>query len=915
MSAGSDVGSGGDLGIVAGRAEAAVLAEGRPLDDLTVPPPADPRKVAKAARAWVRKPTGPVPFDGVPDPTTAAWFATQVVASRPVDADGQVIPWERFVDPEVQAAWPGRAAWVDPKERLRAADEAAHTPPTVLPGRVRGHDWGLLPAPLDTGARIALLGADSVLDVEAALAGDLPPRAVLGLRAYGLPGVTPAVRERLLTLVADPAAEPVARLTASALVATPEDHHALVLDLGPEPYVWANPTTKGDQVLLRDPHLLLAVAAALPDADARRTLWSAVDDRVRQGRVRPSELAVSFPHPDLALVVFGEPVVRGLVARKWVANAVVAQARALLQRLSGPAAVPWVLQLALSSSKVTGVVQEWLVEHRAVVGAFDGSLVAARTEVLVAAVPALVEAGQTTFAHPAAAAAAALVVGRPEAPTFGATGLPGWWTTAVEAERAAPPGARLPRTLPDWVLATPLTVGGEALAGAEARALLAAAAATVEDGARRPLVAAAVARMDPDERDLAGVSLLRGWIAAGERSQDKPFARAGAVLGADGWVAETMDRVREWNEGRYNRAKLGLELVTLNASPAAAAALAGARTWKKGGMDWIAGVQLGVLSDLLGLSEAELSLRLVPTGDLDARGTRTFATGGRTFRAAVRPDATVVVHLLGPDGRPSGKPRTGIPPATAADDPAQVAAAKKALTALRGTVAEVARTQAAQLEAALVDESAWTAADHATYVAAHPLLNVLLRGLVWRVAASDGGATLVRLEEGGEYVTADDEPFEPPAGATVTLPHPVRLSAVERTAWRAHLADHDLVPPLPQLDRLPEGYDGRSAPVLPVGPLHPGTLRGVLTGHGWGTGTRVDDVATSYDRAYLAAEVVAELRVTGVLAYNLALSPEQTVTELVVRRFDGSSVSWADLPPVVAAEVGRAVAALAAKAG
>ncbi|HEY1134590.1 MAG TPA: DUF4132 domain-containing protein, partial [Nocardioides sp.] len=712
---------------------------------------------------------------------------------------------------------------------------------------------------------------------------------------------------------ADPAAAPATRLLLSALVATPADHHALVLDLGPEPYTWVNPTTRGDQILLTDPGLLLAVAAALPEEDARRTLWFAVDDRLRQGR---SELATSFPYPDLALVVFGEPVLAALVARKWIASWVVKLSTAVLQRLSGPAAVPWALQLTVNSSKAAGVVRDWLVEHRAVVGAFDGSLNPARTDVLLAAVPALVEAGQTSFAHPAAAAAAALLVDRPERPTFGAAGLPAWWTEAVAAEKAERPGTKLPRTLPDWVLATPLTIAGEEVGDAEAQALLTSAARTVPDGARRPLVAAAVARMTHDERDLAGLHLLRGWIGAGERTPDKPFARAGAVLGADGWVAETMERVKEWNEGRYNRAKLGLELVTLNASPAAAAALAGARTWKKGGMDWIAGVQLGVLSDLLGLTEAELALRLVATGDLDARSTRVLDYGARSFRAGLQPDGKVVVRLLDADGRPTGKARTGLPAANSSDDPLRVAAAKKALTALRKTVTEVARTQTAQLEGALVDETAWTAADHTTYVAPHPILNPLLRGLVWRVAAPDGTATLVRLEEGGEYVTVDDDTYLPPADATVTLPHPVRLTADERSAWRAHLADHDLVPPLPQLDRIPDDLplDGPEPPALPTGTLHPGTLHGTFAAHGWGMAAAFGDVVSAYERAFLARELIAAAHVTGMLIYSPATSGDQTVTELAVRRFDGTPVPWADVAPVVAAEVRRVVAALAEKA-
>ncbi|MDT9591989.1 DUF4132 domain-containing protein [Nocardioides zeae] len=918
------VGSGGDLGIVRNRVEEAVLAEGRPLDDLTVPPPADPRKVAKAGRSWVRKPAGPTPFDGVPDPTTAAWFATQAIESEPLDGDGEPLPWAAFADPEVRATWSSGTRRIDPKEQLLRADAAAVTAASGDPAQValtvphRSFGWGLLPAPLDAGARLALRGAGDLLDLDAALTGELRARDVLGLRAYGLPGVTPEARERMLAVVADPTADPARRLLLSALVASPEDHHGLVVELGPAPYTWVNPTTRGDQVLLGDPHLLVAVAAALPDPDARRTLWFAVDDRLRQGG---SELTTSFTRPDLALVVFGEPVLAGLVARKWIAGYVVKRATAVLQRLSGPASVPWALQLAVDSSKVTGAVRAWLVEHRAVVGAFDGSLNAARTEQLVAAVPDLVEAGQTEFAHPAAAAAARLVVTQSaeqaDAGAFGADALPQWWAAALAAEEAYSDGqsVKLPRRLPDWVTATPLVLGGRPLGAGDAEAVLTAAARTVPDGPRRPLVAAVVAHMSAAERDTAGTHLLRGWITAGERTQDKPFARAGAVLGADGWVDEVMQRVREWNEGRYNRAKFGLELVTLNASSAAAAALASAESWKKGGMDWVAAVQLGALADLLGLSVEDLGTRLLATGDLDARSTRVLDYGSRSFRASLRPGGTVVLHLLDADGRPSGKPRASLPAANGSDDPLAVAAAKKALKALRATVTEVGRTQAARFEGAMVDEKPWTGADHATYLAPHPIVNPLFRALVWRAVPPDGSTVLVRMDEGGEYVGVDEETHVLPADASVTLVHPARLTAEERDAWRAHLADHELVAPFPQLDRLevvgPRADDG--SPALPVGTIHPGTLHGTLSGQGWGMAyADGGELATAYDRAFLAAGVVATLHVTGVVLYNPAVSGDQRVLRLRVAR-GNTVVPWADLDPIVAAEIDRAVAALHTK--
>jgi hypothetical protein len=64
-----------------------------------------------------------------------------------------------------------------------------------------------------------------------------------------------------------------------------------------------------------------------------------------------------------------------------------------------------------------------------------------------------------------------------------------------------------------------------------------------------------------------------------------------------------------------------------------------------------------------------------------------------------------------------------------------------------------------------------------------------------------GRVGLFRALEDRSLTTAGDEAFELPADCVVGAVHPLELTEDERDTWQAHLADYEIEPPFPQLER------------------------------------------------------------------------------------------------------------------
>lgn len=960
-----------DLGVVLDRIDEAALPEGRPLDTTAPPEPTEaPEALVRRWSQWRGAAVDPrfVPYGGVPDVLSARWLTVAhcnrtgrsplvppeqggpraeigvfdlAPAQRAALAAGEGLGSHGFVDQRAALA-NARRAVLEPA--LPHPPLENWTPSDHMPG-------GVLSSPfvfgLDTAGfqllRWVLEGPDAAWEWFEHAHRDFDRWAATpvmrALLRGDVDGTVDAERlARWRDLAGDHRVAPGQRLRASILTATPEEHAALLAATDLEVLT---------ETFNRQPVITLATlcAVALPLAPEDRL---ALVDRVDAHDDDAVRRAISWNNDSqpvgLALALFGRPMLDRM-ADHTVRMDRADEAARLTARVSGPGAVGGMLRIAAETSESAPAARAWLAAHPAAVAAYDAGLAAGagadgarHHEVLADTARALATADPSFApAHPVAAAVTARVHELAALPSYDAEGVPEWWVEAVDAEAAAAVTVKVAKKLPAATPALVLRVADGRVDGAAAEQVLVSALSSDPAEGPRPLVAAVTARMRPADRDDAGVVVLRSWLGAGAPTRDLRLFVAAGFLGADGTVAEVATQVNRWlRDGDTKRAVAGLEVLTAAGSSASLQALAGiagsarSKKLRETAEEWLEG-----LAARQGLTAEELADRVVPDLGLDARGLRTFDYGERRFRVAVR-DGKPLVHALDADGRPTGKAAASLPPSRGTDDLDLVDEAKDSFKQLRAQLADVVKIQTARLDRSLATGRTWTVDDHATFVLHHPVMNALTRPLVWQVDAPDaaGGRVLVRVDEEGEYLTVDEEPHEPAPGSVVSLAHPLDLDADTRTAWEAHLADHDLQPPVQQLGRdvlgLPDGQSGVDLAGLPAGTLPPTTLLGSAQKLGW----RRAAVATSglaelFVLPFPPLGLAALLQVTGLQPGWVQESDDQRLLRVVVAPLDlvtagtaevdaalaAALLDWREVPARVVSEVRRGLAVLGERTG
>ncbi|MFB4319170.1 DUF4132 domain-containing protein [Actinomadura sp. 21ATH] len=301
-----------------------------------------------------------------------------------------------------------------------------------------------------------------------------------------------------------------------------------------------------------------------------------------------------------------------------------------------------------------------------------------------------------------------------------------------------------------------------------------------------------------DPGSLAGFSwaVFRWWRLNGGPPKDGWALVQLGVLGDDGTVRRLAPVIRDWpGEGGHKLAEKGLDVLAAIGTEVALMHLHGIATKVRfKGLRARAQEKVESIAADLGLTPERLGDRLVPSFGLDASGGLTLDYGPRRFHVgfdeALKPYVT--------DG--SGKRRKSLPKPGARDDAGLAEPAYARFAALKKDVRTVAAGQVTRLEAAMVGQRRWTAAEFGTYFAGHPLIVHIARRLVW-LADHAGTTTAFRIAEDRTYADVHDEPYDLPAAAEVRIAHPVQLDAATLAAWGEVFADYEILQPFPQLGR------------------------------------------------------------------------------------------------------------------
>ena len=307
-----------------------------------------------------------------------------------------------------------------------------------------------------------------------------------------------------------------------------------------------------------------------------------------------------------------------------------------------------------------------------------------------------------------------------------------------------------------------------------------------------PGMKALIANTDPAMLAAFEGAVRGQWEAAGGETKEIWAAQWAGALGGDDALEALAEATERWCQmNRHKRSFEALEAFVLH--PTDRSALLLERSSRKSRFDGLshrAGQALHRLAQARGLSSQELLDTIAPDCGL-TDWPRTLDYGHRTFTAGF--DAALNPWVKDADGKPvKDAPRPG------KRDAASAGPARRHWMSTKAAVRAQARDQLSRLEAAMVNERRWTP-DGWRAFAAHPLLGLLARGLVWGLYPDGKLAGTFRLDESGAPVDAGDEPV--PVDAPVGLVHPVQLPLEVLAAWATIFTDYEQVQPILQLQR------------------------------------------------------------------------------------------------------------------
>jgi hypothetical protein len=256
-----------------------------------------------------------------------------------------------------------------------------------------------------------------------------------------------------------------------------------------------------------------------------------------------------------------------------------------------------------------------------------------------------------------------------------------------------------------------------------------------------------------------------------------------------------------------------------------------------------------------GLSVSELADRITPTCGLDARGTRQWSYGPRTFTLHIDDHFGLRVR----DAK--GEILSELPPASPGDDPALVEAARRDWHVVSGQLEEALRVQSLRLEQDMIEGRRWPADAWTRLLQRHPLMVHFTRRLLWGIYAPDGAFVLgFRTAEDQSLVDIDDKEVRLPKDALVGVAHPAHLDERQRNAWIGHFADYQIIAPFPQLGRTlhtpsADEIEATAITRFKATGFYSGVIRDVLVRKGWDRDPSI--MRQFYDRTFKGDRVRA----------------------------------------------------------
>ena len=291
------------------------------------------------------------------------------------------------------------------------------------------------------------------------------------------------------------------------------------------------------------------------------------------------------------------------------------------------------------------------------------------------------------------------------------------------------------------------------------------------------------------------LEVLRRFATSKADAKDRWALAIAGLLGDDRLMPILNQMIQSWVES--NRAKMAeyavqaLALLGTDAALMSVDATAIRYRVKNKNIGAAAQEAFAATAERLGLTVDELGDRVVPWMGFEPGKPRVVGPEGKRIEVAIGPDFKLKYRDVEKNKAVASLPKSL---------PKEILAEFKEMGA---TLREVAKAQKLRLETLMVRQFHWPVPRWRELFLGHPVLFLpFATRLVW--GHYDEAARLrgtFRALEDRTLTDASDEPFDLPDTSSVGIVHPLELDDEALGAWRTHLADYEVEPPFPQLER------------------------------------------------------------------------------------------------------------------
>lgn len=286
------------------------------------------------------------------------------------------------------------------------------------------------------------------------------------------------------------------------------------------------------------------------------------------------------------------------------------------------------------------------------------------------------------------------------------------------------------------------------------------------------------------------------WLDNGAAAKEKWVLVFASLWGGREIIEILVHYIKFWSENmRGAMAVAAVKALALNGSSEALMQVDSfARKFKSNQVKAAANEAMAEAAEFLNITTEELADRIVPDMKFDDRMCRTFDYGSRKFSVYLTPSLEIEIY--------NGEKKIKNMPKPGANDDAETAEKSFAeFKEMKKQLKNVVAVQKARLEYALMCERKWTSEGWEKLFVKNPVMHSFAIGLIWGVYENGELKNTFRYMDDGSFTTSDEDEFELPKNAIISLVHPIELTDEEIATWSEQLSDYEITQPFPQLSR------------------------------------------------------------------------------------------------------------------